>query len=369
MKHTSLKSFSIALCAASAFCGASSAVHAANVDVYGFLDLALRYEDRTGEGSSLTMAPNSESGSRIGLRSTEDLGNGNSVIMVLEAQIQPDTGSIQSFHGKSDDFFGRQAFLGWHSDQWGEVIFGRLYNGSGPAGRHQTLAFTDAFKCAWQDASTLGVAGQQNTQRLNNAIQYASPTMAGWKGVATFSLTKYDKTEETIFENNTKFYDLAITHKTKKSYFMVGANKTSLGNNKIESGWDAPTFSFVTGGNYDFGFIKTFAQFRYTKHSPFAGYSYGGTKDWKNMSVSLGVQYPLTARDRLMASVQYLDAESEAKGGGEFEKEIVAVGISHSFSKTTNIYLVGSYSTSNGVAKDVATENRAMVNAGIRHLF
>lgn len=98
----------------------------------------------------------------------EDLGNGNYAFFILEGQFDSDNGQVKNFNGETDGLFTRQSVLGV-GGKYGEVMFGRLYNGSGPAGRNQTLAQADAFKTAWVDAScrTLSL---ENTLRLRNAV-------------------------------------------------------------------------------------------------------------------------------------------------------------------------------------------------------
>lgn len=342
---------------------------AAEVRVYGLIDLSLAYEDGKNAKPTLTMKPNTQSGSRFGIYAEEKLSADTYVFTTLEAQIQPDTGSIQSFHGKDDDFFGRQAFVGIHNNTYGEIMFGRLYAGTAAAGRHQTLAATDAFKCGYGDDSTLSVSGQQNTHRLNNAIQYATPTFAGWRAVGTFSFSKYEKDEADEFSDNNRFVDLAISHKGAKSYFMVGFNKTILGENTTKTAWNQPTMNFVVGGNYDFDTVKVFGQYRYTKHGGMAGYTFTDFKDWETNSVALGVQVPMFG-GRFMASTQYMKAESqESADAGEYEKYTAGIGYQYFLSKKTDVYVIASYATANGCAKENSTENRTRFVAGLRHIF
>ena len=64
------------------------------------------------------------SGSRWGLRGTEDLGSGLKAIFVLENGFSGDTGTLQ----QSGRMFGRQAFVGLQSGTIGQFSFGRQYS-------------------------------------------------------------------------------------------------------------------------------------------------------------------------------------------------------------------------------------------------
>ena len=78
---------------------AGSAV-AADVTLYGVVDYSLKYSrvdtDKTGEDATnkFEMASGAQSGSRFGLKGTEDLGNGLKVGFVLENGFGADDGTM-----------------------------------------------------------------------------------------------------------------------------------------------------------------------------------------------------------------------------------------------------------------------------------
>ena len=106
--------------------GAGSA-YAADVTVYGVVDLGLKYthadSDKQGEDATdkLEMASGMQSGSRFGLKGTEDLGNGMKVGFVLENGFSADDGSL----GNDGRLFGREAQVNL-SGAFGEISFGRV---------------------------------------------------------------------------------------------------------------------------------------------------------------------------------------------------------------------------------------------------
>ena len=92
---------------------AAGSALAADVTLYGVLDLGLKYThinpDEHGKKStdSFTMEPNNQAGSRFGLKGSEELGNGWTAGFVLENGFAPDNGTMQ----QNNRLFGREASL------------------------------------------------------------------------------------------------------------------------------------------------------------------------------------------------------------------------------------------------------------------
>lgn len=105
-------------------CVAGSAF-AANVDVYGRIDTGLSYvHEKIGDKAAtdkLSMDSGLSSGSRWGLKGSEDLGNGYQVGFVLESGFSSDTGAI----GEEGKLFNREATLRV-SGPFGSIYAGRM---------------------------------------------------------------------------------------------------------------------------------------------------------------------------------------------------------------------------------------------------
>lgn len=112
-----------------ALLGAVGLVHAqSSVTLYGVVDANVEFATnvRTPTGGSGTrFAENGGglSGSRWGFRGVEDLGGGLSGLFVLEGGIGVDNGAIQ----QGGRLFGRQAFVGLRSTNYGSITLGRQY--------------------------------------------------------------------------------------------------------------------------------------------------------------------------------------------------------------------------------------------------
>ncbi|GAB7522798.1 hypothetical protein PBS_17820 [Paraburkholderia sp. 2C] len=105
---------------------AAQIAHAqSSVTLYGLLDAGLQYTNNVGSGGSLFRQTSGNiNGSRFGMRGNEDLGGGLGAIFVLE-------GGFNINNGKSAQdgrLFGRQAFVGLSSKEYGTVSLGRQYD-------------------------------------------------------------------------------------------------------------------------------------------------------------------------------------------------------------------------------------------------
>ena len=138
-----MKKSLLALAAMSAFATAANAQ--TSVTLYGVVDVPIEYNNHLAPGfntNPATWGPNGRppslagggsrvglqtggglSGSRWGLRGTEDLGGGLKALFVLESGFGLDDGRSQ----QGGRLFGRQAYLGLQSDTVGRLTFGRQY--------------------------------------------------------------------------------------------------------------------------------------------------------------------------------------------------------------------------------------------------
>src|SRR5699024_9507852 len=111
-----------------------------------------------------------QSGSRWGLRGSEDLGDGLRAVFTLEQGF--DIGSPKT----TEYQFTRQAFVGLASDDWGSFTMGRQYN-IGANFIYDSFAAASFF-IADPDA-TFGGIGYGN--RMDNSFKYVSPSFSGFQ--------------------------------------------------------------------------------------------------------------------------------------------------------------------------------------------
>ncbi|CAB3753581.1 porin [Paraburkholderia solisilvae] len=172
---------------------AAGAAHAqSSVTLFGLIDTGIVYQNnaRVTPGSATSPGASSwsmQSGniftSRWGLRGTEDLGGGLSAVFWLENGFNVDNGTLKN----GGDLFGRQAWVGLHSNQYGTVTLGRQYDfmvdfvapmsatGSGFGGNLASHVF---------DNDNLN-----NDMRLNNSIKFSSVSYDGIKVGAMYAFS------------------------------------------------------------------------------------------------------------------------------------------------------------------------------------
>jgi len=109
----SVKKVSIAVAVSAAL--AASAAHAqSSVTLYGLVDAGITYTNNVGGSGRVALVSGNISGSRFGLRGSEDLGGGLKTIFVLENGFNVNNGTL----GQGGRMFGRQAYVGLSSKCW-----------------------------------------------------------------------------------------------------------------------------------------------------------------------------------------------------------------------------------------------------------
>ncbi|MBP0619441.1 porin [Cupriavidus consociatus] len=122
--------------AAALACSGSALAQSSTVTLYGVVDINVEYANHVGAvpvaGNQFNRGPANDvyrmnsggiSGSRWGMRGTEDLGGGLKGLFVLESGFNLDTGTMQ----QSNRLFGRQAFVGLQKAGIGQISLGRQY--------------------------------------------------------------------------------------------------------------------------------------------------------------------------------------------------------------------------------------------------
>jgi predicted porin len=170
---------------------ASQAHALSSVTLYGLVDLGLQYANnvqtsRTGNhlnGASQFALMDGHatglSGSRFGLRGSEDLGSGLKAIFVLENGFNANNGALAQ--GGAE--FGRQVYVGL-SNQIGTVTLGRQYD--------PLVDFVQPLVASGQWAGYMGshpddLDNLTNTNRINNSVKYTSPSFHGFSAGALYS--------------------------------------------------------------------------------------------------------------------------------------------------------------------------------------
>jgi predicted porin len=138
-------------------------------------------------GSRMRVFDNS---SRVGLRGTEDLGNGLKAIFQIETGVNVDNGSNTGQGGQSNASTGfwasRDSYVGLDSN-FGRLTFGRqsIYYSNGVNAQFASNYINT--EVPWTDGRAFGRITAPGGGRVSNVVMYTTPTFAGLNGSLYYS--------------------------------------------------------------------------------------------------------------------------------------------------------------------------------------
>ncbi|NWK42794.1 porin [Ralstonia pickettii] len=150
-----------------------------SVTLYGLVDAGLVYVNNQSGHANVESVTGPTSGSRVGLRGTEDLGGGLSAIFTLENGFDTSNGKLL----QGNRLFGRQAFVGLASKRLGTLTLGRQYDTM----TEIIGSFAATSMWAWLGTHPGDFDDLNSTFRVNNAVKYRSPNFAGAQFTGLFA--------------------------------------------------------------------------------------------------------------------------------------------------------------------------------------
>lgn len=338
---------------------------AADVQLYGVVDMGLNYTHIDGDNAyedvdSFEMKSGQQSGSRFGIKGTEDLGNGLTVGFVLENGFSADDGQ-----DSGSAFFDRESML-FLQGGFGKLAFGRIGSFNQGQGSFSKIGMLTPFGTSFGDYVAQAGNVFASSTRYANSIVYETPSFAGFQVTAMYSMgnTNNDGTEN---ESDTdRYYGIAATYTNGPAAAYLAVDSTNYKSFGEAHGSDMEDSLTVTlGGSWDFEVAKVYLGAQYfdeikvgsiggiIDNNP-ASFKKDGvefsTNNFKvtGYSVSLGADAPL-AGGKLMAAAAYIDGEQsdfeEDYGVGKFDftRWVISAGYDYPLSKRTNVYGVMSY--------------------------
>lgn len=389
MKKIALSTLSLALL------GAAGAAHAqSSVTLYGVIDNSLTYVHNAQGNKNLWALGNASggdlAGTRWGLKGQEDLGGGLAAIFQLENGFDPSNGRLQQGNRE----FGRQAFVGLTSQQYGTFTLGRQYDPV--VDMVQGITADNYFGSAF--ATPGDVDNYDNSSRTNNAIKYVSPNYAGFQAEALYAFGGVAGST-----GSGQTWSLAASYNNGPIAVAAGYFRSDNSNaltNGVRAGWDAAATSgstFNSNINAGYGSAKSIGIARvagqYTVGPFTMGLSYsnaqykgdafstfGSTEKYNSGSGFLNYQ----ATPALLLGAGYTYMKSSGNTSATYHQ--ASLGADYNLSKRTDVYLVGAYqhasgNTSNGTGGTQAatasigsygydgTNSQELVALGLRHKF
>jgi predicted porin len=318
--------------------GTAGAAAQSNVAVYGIVDVGLARESGTPSGKATNLNSGLASGSRLGLKGSEDLGGGMKANFVLENGFNADTG----ISGQGGLLFGRQAFVGL-SGGFGALTLGRQYS-----------PYYKALRDVGDPFGAVSLAGRAGNlmatnTRTDNMVEVITPVAGGFSADLAYGA---GETAGNSARNRMLGGALAYGAGPFKAQLafhqMNNANATDHVNNSI------------LVASYDAGALIVHA----------AGAVNRGPGVADSRDITAGVTVPFGVQRLLLSTIRHDDRTTANKDARQW-----GIGYLRTLSKRTDLY--ASYATianrngasfTVGNATDKGTGSRAL-DLGLRHTF
>lgn len=367
---------------------------AADVQLYGIVDTGVGYNHvdmdslngvtlegeevaySFADSDSFSMMSGQASGSRWGLKGTEDLGNGLTVGFILEDGFTSDNGA------DSAPMFNRESSL-FVQGGFGKFAMGRMGSLNNGQSSWAKVGMVSAFGTSdWggysaQLSNIFSLAGQ-----WDNMVAYETPSFAGFKVYAQYAMGSNDNENES---SSDRYYAIGATYNNGPfaGYFAVDSinYQTSgvnyqIGDLKIDDKYIDDSLTVTLGGSWNFEVAKVYFGAQYfdeVKLSSIGGITkttvsdvnlsklgvgsditVGALVKVKGYGISLTADAPV-AGGKAMFGVGYVDAEAADSiqdaikdsygiyADLDLKRYVVSVGYDYPFSKRTDVYAVASY--------------------------
>ncbi|WP_168788930.1 porin [Paraburkholderia aromaticivorans] len=390
--------------AAALWCCAAGS-HAQNsVELYGVVDAGISYtsNERTGQPgayaghSNFSLISGNRSGSRWGIRGSEDLGAGLKALFVLENGFDVAKGTL----GQSGRLFGRQAFTGLASERLGSLTLGRQYTSLtdfvSPASPIPVIGGFGAHPGNIDDIDT--------TTRVDNEAKFASANYSGFQfgGSYGFGAQPGSLKRESAWSAGAAFVrgplNLAAGYETSDNS-KVGPSDPTLNTwDSTEDGTFGSSINegFATaqsqqivaaGATYDFGKAKAGVNYSNVQYrpGPFSLF----TQEAIFNTVGLFAYWALHPSFHVFTGYSYTRSGQLDAADDHAQYHGVSLGLLYDLSRRTTLYTLAGYQRaigktldsqgdivdatasvgSKGIGHSAATASQVIVRVGIRQRF
>lgn len=353
---------------------ASSAAFAqTNVQIYGIADAAVTWTNVNGGVTAnaagqahgrdtLNVVSGGLTGSRLGFKGTEDLGNGLKAVFVLEYgldlvnNVGVGVGNAASGNTLGGTAMARQQYVGL-SGGFGTLSLGRQYAPGYYASANDAVMWSPALSPKAAAQTFLGgtIAGNNNA-RWDNSVNYVTNSLGGF-------------TAQVIYQGGAQANELS----TRESYgvglkYAAGPVVVEYVNQNAKT--LSPTVDGARlqenylGATFDAKVVKVFASYQTMDKGDkaVAGEAMSG------QAANVGVQVPV-GKGTIVAAYGWADRNSNSrKNTTSYRGELNSINLTylHSLSKRTTLYTGVTYTDQDVVNAGGVTTT---VAAGINHAF
>ncbi len=345
---------------------AAAAAAQSNVSVYGVVDMGYRWAGKNldaGVGSRIGLDSGIQSGSRLGFKGTEDLGNGLKASFVLEQSLAVDTGTGADWK--------RQAFLALSGD-FGSMAFGRQQT--------PQYLFAGQFDPFANATDATMVRTYIYNARLDNMATYVSPDWGGFSFIAGYSFNGIgdeNKDNDVADARIIAFAPMFTAGDFSAAVNIHQVRMDSSGGTGNSDGEKVTAYDLFAA--YDFGAVKLSGAIgrRNASETDFAVVDYGSsrfTDAEDSTQYMLGLKIPVGSAGNILAS--YVHRKTDLLNDDTAKVDQFGLGYTHALSKRTNLYAAYSHIKNNSDARQSTaysdinkTRYQRAFNLGIRHKF
>ncbi|WP_035558426.1 MULTISPECIES: porin [Burkholderiaceae] len=320
----------------------SSLAHAqSSVTLYGSIDEGFEYISNLGGHADYALVSNTQQlGSRWGIKGTEDLGGGVNAVFQLENGFSLNNGSALP----NGQMFGRQAYVGIGSNQFGTVTLGRQYDSVvdyvaplAAVGSWGGTLFSHPF-----DADNLN-----ETIRINNSVKYTSADYAGLQfgGLYGFSNQAGAFADNRAWSVGTRYQNGPLS--VAAAYMNIdGASATTTGAVVASPYLSAQQRVAGVGANYTIG--PAVLGLVYT-HTDIVDRPTFPVSTVKFDNIEFNAKVNITSAWYLAAMYGYTHASLTYSGGRDHSHDNqVGLMADYRLSKRTDLYAQGVYQKASG---------------------
>ncbi|AEI80778.1 porin gram-negative type [Cupriavidus necator N-1] len=329
------------------------------VTLYGLLDTTIRYsthEDAAGHGRT-QMTDGVLTGSRWGLRGTEDIGGGNKAWFILESGFAPDTGTSQ----QGGRLFGRTAVIGLDGG-YGKLAIGRQYTLA-----HEVLSSYEAM--AFANNSIVGYQGGNYTGlRYDNTVKY----IKSFNGLQVAAAYTFGEVPGSIKSGSAAAGSLVYSSGPLEigTVYQQTQNVTSAFFGAVPAALASKQTVWGLGGTW-----------KAARAQYYLGYTNNrlDVADYRNNVGYVGTRFNITDALAFIGTLQYDWLRHAGQGG----KRLTTAGmLDYNFSKRTDVYVEVDYTHLQGQwialnssptfansGNTYGNSSRIGVMAGVRHKF
>ncbi|AJX33023.1 porin [Burkholderia oklahomensis] len=362
--------------------GAAATAHAqSSVTLYGLLDASIAYTNNQSGKSAWQQGSGLLSNTVFGLSGAEDLGRALRAIFRLESGFNLNNGSPSY----KNTVFGRRAYVGLQSDDYGTLTFGRQYDSVVDYLGPMALASNG-------DGNNLAAHPFDNDNiddsfYIDNAVKYASPAVAGVQFGAMYGFSN-----QAGFSHN-RAYSAGVSYgngpiSLAAAYLQL--NRGGATANGALSTNDMPNFPAArqrvmgAGGSYTFdratvGVLWTHAMLDDTAPAS----PPGAMRTLRFDNYEINARYALTPAMSLAGAYTFTDGRYDgAAPAGDPKWHQVTLMADYALSKRTDVYAEAVYQRQFGVSSDAtlgfasinglgasSTNTQVTATVGIRHRF